>query len=74
MLRIDDLLTVDPMTTGQEEVFKGYKSGDHIVMSGSAGTGKTFTALYLALEEVLDRGLLLGRRFTLYDQWYQQEK
>jgi|TARA_B110000908_G_scaffold4164_1_gene5377 phosphate starvation-inducible PhoH-like protein len=56
LLRIDDLLTVDPMTTGQEEVFKGYKSGDHIVMSGSAGTGKTFTALYLALEEVLDRG------------------
>lgn len=50
-----NLVTVDPMTQGQEVVFEAYKSGSHLVLSGSAGTGKTFSALYLALEEVLDK-------------------
>ena len=54
-LKIDHLLTVDPMTTGQEQVFSAYKSGSHLVLNGSAGTGKTFSALYLALETVLDK-------------------
>lgn len=54
-LDINHLLTFDPMTQGQEEVFEAYKSGNHLVLSGSAGTGKTFSALYLALEEVLDK-------------------
>lgn len=55
-LKIDHLLTVDPMTTGQEQVFSAYKSGSHLVLNGSAGTGKTFSAMYLALETVLDKG------------------
>jgi len=55
-LKIDHLLTVDPMTTGQEQVFSAYKSGSHLVLNGSAGTGKTFSALYLGLETVLDKG------------------
>lgn len=54
-LDLNNLLTFDPMTQGQEEVFEAYKSGNHLVLSGSAGTGKTFSALYLALEEVLDK-------------------
>jgi phosphate starvation-inducible protein PhoH and related proteins len=54
-LKIDHLVTVDPMTTGQEQVFEAYKSGSHLVLSGSAGTGKTFSAMYLALEQVLDK-------------------
>ena len=32
-----------------------FEKGDNIVLAGSAGTGKTFVALFLALEEVLDR-------------------
>jgi predicted ribonuclease YlaK len=55
VLKIDHLITVDPMTLGQEVVFKAWEEGNHIVMSGSAGTGKTFTAMYLALEDVLDK-------------------
>lgn len=55
-LDLGHLLTFDPMTQGQEQVFEAYKSGNHLVLSGSAGTGKTFSALYLALEEVLDKG------------------
>src|SRR5210317_1842145 len=54
-LRIDNLLTFDPITTSQEAVYKAWDEGNHIVMCGTAGTGKTFNALYLALEEVLDK-------------------
>lgn len=55
-LRIDDLLSFDPITASQEEVYKAWDEGNHIVMAGTAGTGKTFSALYLALEQVLDKG------------------
>jgi predicted ribonuclease YlaK len=55
-LRIDDLRTFEPITASQEKVYAAWDNGDHIVMSGSAGTGKTFSALYLGLEEVLDKG------------------
>lgn len=56
-LRIDDLLTCEPMTGKQKDAFDAWKrDGDNLVLSGSAGTGKTFTAFYLALESVLDKG------------------
>lgn len=55
-LKIDDLLTFDPITKNQKTAHDCWKlDGDHLVLSGSAGTGKTFTALYLALECVLDK-------------------
>lgn len=54
-LRIDDLNTFEPITQAQEQVYAAWDKGHHIVMSGSAGTGKTFTALYLGLEEALDK-------------------
>lgn len=55
-LKIDHLLTYDPITENQEKAYRAWKQeGDHLVLNGSAGTGKTFTALYLALESVLDR-------------------
>lgn len=55
-LRIDDLLTFEPITASQEVVYKAWDEGHNIVMSGTAGTGKTFSGLYLALEQVLDKG------------------
>ena len=55
-LRIDDLLMFETITASQEEVYKAWDEGHNIVMSGTAGTGKTFNALYLALEQVLDKG------------------
>ena len=54
-IRIDNLLTVDPITEHQKEVFEAWRSGDNLALVGTAGTGKTFLALYLALEEVLDK-------------------
>ena len=55
-LRIDDLLTFKPLTDNQSKFFEAYRQGDYfIALHGVAGTGKTFCALYKALEEVLDR-------------------
>ena len=55
-LRIDDLCTFDALTENQKLARTAWKDGDHLVLSGSAGTGKTFNALYMALEDVLDKG------------------
>ena len=56
-LRIDDLHTFNPLTDNQKKFFDAYKVGDYFVaLHGVAGTGKTFCALYKAIEEVLDKG------------------
>lgn len=55
-LRIDDLKTFDPLTQNQKLFFDAYKRQDYfIALHGVAGTGKTFCALYKAIEEVLDK-------------------
>ena len=55
-IRIDELKTFQPLTNNQKLFFDAYKQGDYfIALHGVAGTGKTFCALYKALEEVLDR-------------------
>lgn len=55
-LRIDDLKTFDPLTENQKKFFDAYKRQDYFVaLHGVAGTGKTFIALYKAIEEVLDK-------------------
>jgi phosphate starvation-inducible protein PhoH len=55
-VRIDDLKTFDPLTQNQKLFFDAYKRQDYfIALHGVAGTGKTFIALYKALEEVLDK-------------------
>jgi len=45
-----DLYQFDAITVNQRKVFDAWDDGDNVVMVGSAGTGKTFIALYLALE------------------------
>lgn len=55
-LRIDDLHTFKPLTENQKKFFDAYRVGDYfIALHGVAGTGKTFCALYKAIEEVLDK-------------------
>jgi len=54
-IRIDDLYTFDPITNSQKEFYELYRQGaTAFMLHGVAGTGKTFVALYKALEEVLD--------------------
>jgi phosphate starvation-inducible protein PhoH len=64
-VRIDDLLTFSPITPNQEKTFKAYKEGNHLLLHGIAGTGKTFMSLYLALEEVLDAGTVFDDVFIV---------
>ena len=53
-VKANDLFEFDPMTKNQERTFKLWEDGENLVLAGSAGTGKTFVALYLALEEMLN--------------------
>lgn len=54
-VRIDDLLQFDPITKNQELATAAWDEGDNLVLTGTAGTGKTFLAMYLALEDVLEK-------------------
>lgn len=47
-----DLKHIKPITSAQEDMFHSWFQGKHLCASGSAGTGKTFLAFYLALNEV----------------------
>ena len=54
--RSTDLKVFEPLTDNQRLFFESYDRGDYFIMlTGSAGTGKSFIAMYKALQEVLDR-------------------
>lgn len=55
-LKIDDLKTFDPLTANQRVFFEEYQDDRNMafVLHGCAGTGKSFIALYKALETVMD--------------------
>ena len=52
----NQLLTIKPVGPTQEKVFEAWKADKNLFLTGSAGTGKTFVLLYLALKDVLDKG------------------
>jgi|SaaInl3SG_22_DNA_1037383.scaffolds.fasta_scaffold22629_4 predicted ribonuclease YlaK len=54
-IKLEDMISVEPLTPNQVKAFKAYEKNRSLVLAGSAGTGKTFMALSLALEDVLDR-------------------
>ena len=62
-IRIDNMVTVSPVTDNQKIAFKDYKDGKNLFLYGAAGTGKTFITLYMALQEAL-------RNETKYDTVY----
>ncbi len=51
-----NLVKVEPVGPAQGTAFEKYAEGKNLFLTGSAGTGKTFILLYLALKEVLDKG------------------
>jgi len=62
-IRIDQMVTVNPVTDNQKRAFQEYKNNKNLFLYGAAGTGKTFITLYLALQEAL-------RNETKYDCVY----
>lgn len=46
------LKEIRPITERQEEVFTSWINDKNLILHGSAGTGKTFVALYLALKDL----------------------
>jgi predicted ribonuclease YlaK len=49
-----NLVTVKAITDNQKIVFDTFKKGQNQFLFGAAGTGKTFSALFLALQAVMD--------------------
>lgn len=45
---------IAPKTNNQEKALRLYSEGFNLVLAGSAGTGKSFLGMYLALAEVMD--------------------
>ena len=48
------LVAISPKTQNQSLTFQAYQGESNLVLSGCAGVGKTFLALYLALRDVMD--------------------
>ena len=45
---------IAPKTNNQDKALRLYSEGFNLVLAGSAGTGKSFLGMYLALSEVMD--------------------
>ena len=50
-----DIRNVIPKTQNQMRTFKEYQNGNHLLLQGLAGTGKTFISSYLAMNEILNQ-------------------
>lgn len=55
-IRLDDLIEINAKTENQGQFFSQYNEKPAFLLHGCAGTGKTFIALYKALEDVLEKG------------------
>jgi phosphate starvation-inducible PhoH-like protein len=47
------LKRIQAITDAQQDVFNSYYDGQNLMLHGSAGTGKTYLSMFLALDEVL---------------------
>ena len=53
-INASNLVTIKPITDNQKIVFESWKKGQNQFLYGPAGTGKTFCALYLAMQDVMN--------------------
>lgn len=47
------LSEIEPLTLNQKITFDSYEANKHLMLFGTAGTGKSFLSLYLALNDIL---------------------
>jgi|SRR6185312_3582837 len=52
---IHDLKSIKPLNTTQQIMLESYMMGNNILAMGSAGTGKSYLALFLALNDILQK-------------------
>lgn len=46
------LKPISPLTDNQRRTFEAYRSGKNLMLTGTAGTGKTFLSLYLGMSTI----------------------
>jgi phosphate starvation-inducible protein PhoH len=51
------LRKVTPLTHPQRQMIESFAAGVHVIAEGSAGTGKSYVAMYLALEELVAKNI-----------------
>lgn len=49
----NNMRDIKPITDSQIEAYEQWEKGRNLILSGAAGSGKTFIALYLALQELI---------------------
>lgn len=49
-----NLKTIHPLTENQRIAFEAFDAGKHLMLHGMAGTGKTFIALYKAIDALME--------------------
>ena len=49
----NNMRDIKPITDSQIEAYEQWDKGRNLILSGAAGSGKTFIALYLALQELI---------------------
>ena len=54
-INLNNLVSIEPIGPAQGTTFEEYEKGQNLFLAGSAGTGKTFILLHLALKSVLDK-------------------
>lgn len=54
LVTYDEIEPIKPITENQMKAFQLWDEGHHLILSGSAGTGKTFMALYFAFTEMFN--------------------
>ena len=45
---------IKPITDSQKKAYDYWEKGNNLILSGAAGSGKTFIAIYLALQELIN--------------------
>ena len=55
-IQSNQLLNIKPVGDTQKKVFEAWGKDKNLFLTGSAGTGKTFILLHMALKDVLDKG------------------
>ena len=53
-INLSSLIDIEPLTENQKKLFDFYSEGKNIFAHGVPGSGKTFSLLYKALQDVLD--------------------